>query len=302
MSSTEDYPLITVGVPTYNRPNLLPRALNALAAQSYPNLEVIVSDNHTEGDPITSIIMEYDGKFKKLIFYRQERNIESIPNFLYLLEKAKGEYFMWLTDDDEISPAYILNLYEDLQKNPNAVSAIGGWVALTNLTKRTTLTAKVFPQDNVFVRLTSFFWRADDAFFHGLHRTAAIRACKFHSFSWPNKDVALDWAYIYVLDLIFLGKVIKSNKDDAILFNHMGNEKFYFQHQGRGLIKLITFAALRRINVHLLYNKKILIRHGLIFAILFCVLSFFVLGREFFAASFWLTRAILGKMRRILFN
>jgi len=38
-------PLVTVGVPTYNRPKGLKRALNSLVNQTYQNLEIIVSDN-----------------------------------------------------------------------------------------------------------------------------------------------------------------------------------------------------------------------------------------------------------------
>ena len=38
-------PLVTVGIPTYNRPAGLERTLECIRQQSYTNLEIIVSDN-----------------------------------------------------------------------------------------------------------------------------------------------------------------------------------------------------------------------------------------------------------------
>jgi glycosyltransferase involved in cell wall biosynthesis len=296
------YPLITVGVPTYNRPKLLPRALDALALQTYSNLEIIVSDNHTEGDPVAEIINKYKSKFINLSYFRQSNNIGSIPNFLFLLEKARGDYFMWLTDDDEISPSYVQDLFELLQNTPDATSAMGKWEAITNLTSRVSLVPKVYPQPSALHRLASFYWRADDAFFHGLHRTNAIRKCTYHAFWGPNKEVALDWAYVFVLDLLSLGKVVKSETTNAVLINHMGNEKFYFQHQGKRLTHTLILNALRRINVHVLYNYKIGKKYGVLAAALFCLLSFIVLIREFSASLGWLARAVAAKIWRIAFK
>ena len=43
--SFNSQPLVTVGVLAYNRPKGLQRTLQCMMAQSYPNLEIIVSDN-----------------------------------------------------------------------------------------------------------------------------------------------------------------------------------------------------------------------------------------------------------------
>ena len=38
-------PLVTIGIPTFNRPELLARALTSVAKQDYANLQVLVADN-----------------------------------------------------------------------------------------------------------------------------------------------------------------------------------------------------------------------------------------------------------------
>ena len=43
-------PLVSIGMPTYNRADLFREALALARAQDYPNLEIIVSDNHSTDD------------------------------------------------------------------------------------------------------------------------------------------------------------------------------------------------------------------------------------------------------------
>jgi len=38
-------PLVSIGIPTYNRPNELKIAIESIVNQKYNNLEIIVSDN-----------------------------------------------------------------------------------------------------------------------------------------------------------------------------------------------------------------------------------------------------------------
>ena len=49
-------PLVSVGIPTYNRPELLRRAIDSIVNQTYENLEVIISDNATAGNTVEDIV------------------------------------------------------------------------------------------------------------------------------------------------------------------------------------------------------------------------------------------------------
>jgi glycosyltransferase involved in cell wall biosynthesis len=98
-------PLVTIGVPTYNRANHFLRNVveNALG-QTYENLEVLVSDNcSTDHTP------EVVGSFRdsRVRYVRQERNLGQIGNSNFLVQEARGDYLLVLHDDDRIDPDFI---------------------------------------------------------------------------------------------------------------------------------------------------------------------------------------------------
>jgi glycosyltransferase involved in cell wall biosynthesis len=93
-------PLVTVGVPTYNRANQLERTLNALRGQTYPNLEIIVSDNASEDENVRVVVMRAQAIDSRIKYVLQETNRGAAENFIRLAEMASGEYFVWAADDD----------------------------------------------------------------------------------------------------------------------------------------------------------------------------------------------------------
>ena len=52
-------PVVTIGIPTYQRPELLDKALARLLLQKYKNIKIIVSDNGTDSELIIPIINKY---------------------------------------------------------------------------------------------------------------------------------------------------------------------------------------------------------------------------------------------------
>ena len=42
------YPLVSILIPTYNRPHYFQLALNSALAQTYPNIEIIIGDDSTD--------------------------------------------------------------------------------------------------------------------------------------------------------------------------------------------------------------------------------------------------------------
>jgi glycosyltransferase involved in cell wall biosynthesis len=85
-------PLVTIGLPTYNRAKLLEKSLNTLLAQTYANIEVIVSDNHST-DGTSALMGEMVKKDSRIHYFRQDQPLTAIANAHFTLEKAKGEYF-----------------------------------------------------------------------------------------------------------------------------------------------------------------------------------------------------------------
>ena len=101
MSKDTNMPLVTVGIPTYNRAKGLERTLQCIMQQTYDNLEIIISDNCSTDPDVLSLLNKYAGQDSRIKFFVQEQNITLVPNFQFLLDKATGEYFMWAADDDQ---------------------------------------------------------------------------------------------------------------------------------------------------------------------------------------------------------
>ncbi|NES18735.1 MAG: glycosyltransferase family 2 protein [Symploca sp. SIO3E6] len=117
--SVKDQPLVSIGIPTYNRPQGLRRALESVIKQTYQNLEIIVSDNCSTKTETEMVVREFMKKDERIQYFRQEENIGLFYNKKFIFEVSHGEYFTWLCDDDERSPEYIEVCLEEFNK-PNA--------------------------------------------------------------------------------------------------------------------------------------------------------------------------------------
>jgi len=100
-------PLVSVGIPAYNRPEGLRRTLESITGQTYRNLEIIVSDNCSPDPNVGHIAREFQKLDNRIQYFRQTENTGAMSNFRFVLGKARGEYFMWAADDDFISEDFI---------------------------------------------------------------------------------------------------------------------------------------------------------------------------------------------------
>jgi glycosyltransferase involved in cell wall biosynthesis len=283
--------LVTIAIPTYNRPQMLRRALAAVAAQTYPHLDVIVADNHSAGTEAAQVVGEFTAVIPNLRYVRHERNIGAIENFFYLLSVAHGEYFMWLADDDEVSPNYVAALSELLDRDPGAASAAGHWQLMRSESDGQLMPTSAFPQRSALQRVLRFIWRSDDAFFYALHRTAVLRRARFEGYGWPNRRVFLNWAYVLLFDMVLRGRILLPADSSVRFINHDYTEKDYVGT--RATVFGVVMHVTRRFNVHWLYWKKSFANLNPLYLPLIVLTSIASLVRE--AASL-VTRRALGSV------
>jgi glycosyltransferase involved in cell wall biosynthesis len=247
-------PLVTIGIPTFDRPRLLARSLEAAAAQDYPDLEVLVADNATPGEATRRVVEMYRSNIPRLTFFQHDENIGPLANFRFLLEAAHGRYFMWLADDDEISANYVSSLVELLEADLRASTAAAHWKLMRNEQSGELMPTSSYPQRSALVRALRFIWRSDDAFFYALHRTDVLRQASFGGYWWPNRGVTLNWAYVYLLDVVLRGPVLMAADASVQFINHDYTPKSYASKDGR-LVRMASTIC-RRLNVHYLYWVK----------------------------------------------
>lgn len=115
-------PLVTVAVPVYKNRRYLPGALASVAAQDYPEIDLLISNNGMDPDLLQEVI---DRSCPRP--HRLRRNPDTVPlsaHFNQLVEAARGDYFVLLCDDDEISPDYVYRLCDRLEGRGEAGAAL----------------------------------------------------------------------------------------------------------------------------------------------------------------------------------
>lgn len=122
MSDHGNPKLVSVGIPVYNEIERLADCIGFVRKQTYPNIEICVSDNcSTDGTYDLAQKLLQDWPRSRLI--RQEKNFGFAANWDAVRRLATGEYYMWLAADDEIRPTHIEKMVEQLESHPRAVGS-----------------------------------------------------------------------------------------------------------------------------------------------------------------------------------
>jgi glycosyltransferase involved in cell wall biosynthesis len=89
-------PMVSVLIPTFNRPRYLSEALASVLQQSYTNLQIIVVNDG--GQDVSDVIRSYDDP--RLIFINRAENRGKAYSLNEALARAEGKYIAYLDDDD----------------------------------------------------------------------------------------------------------------------------------------------------------------------------------------------------------
>ena len=106
-------------MPAWNSATFIERTLEALAGQTYSNLEVVISDDAST-DGTAMICARYVAKNPQFRLLCQRKRLGWVGNVNALLQQAKGEYFFFAFHDDPPTPSYVASLLEALDGHPRA--------------------------------------------------------------------------------------------------------------------------------------------------------------------------------------
>ena len=112
---------VTIGIPTINRSKLALRAIQSALAQTYPDIEVIVSDDASTDDTVTRI---REIQNPRLVLFEQKKRLGLVANFDFCLRNATGEFFLLLGDDDVMMPGCIEHLVAPFARDPARVGVV----------------------------------------------------------------------------------------------------------------------------------------------------------------------------------
>jgi glycosyltransferase involved in cell wall biosynthesis len=112
VAETVRRPLVSVLVPTYNRPDLLRRALASIRRQTYRDIEIVVVND--AGRDIAGVLAGLDlGAGIRHVRHAENRGIAAARNSG--LAVARGDIIAYLDDDDAFLPDHVATLVSALQ-------------------------------------------------------------------------------------------------------------------------------------------------------------------------------------------
>ncbi len=110
---------ITIGIPSYNRPQLLGEALASIARQrDFADFEVVVCDDG--GLPETRRVVEACG-LRNLRFLPNEQPLGAVRNWNRCVEEARGDWVTILHEDDLLYPWFLKTVAGQLRDGVAAV-------------------------------------------------------------------------------------------------------------------------------------------------------------------------------------
>lgn len=99
-------PLVSICMPTYNGERFLQEALESAITQTYPNLEIVISDDESK-DRTIAIVESFKKQTNIPIYIYHHKPSGIGANWNYCVQKAKGDYIKFLFQDDVIFPECI---------------------------------------------------------------------------------------------------------------------------------------------------------------------------------------------------
>jgi glycosyltransferase involved in cell wall biosynthesis len=109
-------PVVSVLIPTFNRPDYLRVTLASVLRQSFADFEVIVSDNASPSDPAKIVARFADPRLR---YFRNPSNLGTTGNVLAAYAHARGKYIAILGDDDLWDQDFLAMMVAPLEADPS---------------------------------------------------------------------------------------------------------------------------------------------------------------------------------------
>jgi len=110
-------PLVSICIPTYNGAAFIGEAIQSAIAQTYSNIELIISDDGST-DETVAIAQSFQSQTSVDFRIVLHRNYGLSQNWNFCISQAKGQYIKFLFQDDLLAPECIEKMVAVAQQNP----------------------------------------------------------------------------------------------------------------------------------------------------------------------------------------
>lgn len=108
--------LVSVIIPTYNRGKMLCECVASILESTYTNIEVLIVDNNST-DNTVELIQEVFKRDERVHMIGLKENLMAAGGRNEGIKRAKGEYLLFVDNDNIVYPDMIMYLVEEMEKD-----------------------------------------------------------------------------------------------------------------------------------------------------------------------------------------
>ena len=123
MSKMDNSPKVSVIIPTYNRPNIIGRAIQSVLNQTYQNFEIVIIDDSPNGGTEKVVRVFKDARIR-YVHNKVRGNMPKARNQGVRESSPEAKYIAFLDDDDEWLPQFLEKTVKVLEEKEDRVMVI----------------------------------------------------------------------------------------------------------------------------------------------------------------------------------
>jgi len=121
------HPRVVLGMPAYNRPDALPRALETLLSQTFGDFVIVITDDKPSPE-VQAVVDTYAALDGRIVYEPNPERLGMIGNWRKAFDRAcerypDAEYFAWVSDHDMWHPRWLEALVGALDEDRRSVLA-----------------------------------------------------------------------------------------------------------------------------------------------------------------------------------
>jgi abequosyltransferase len=144
--------ILSVCIPAYNRAAVLPVLLDSILEQQFADYEVLIcEDCSPQRDEIRAVVRNYDRRHPGRIRYLEnESNLGYDGNLRRLIERAKGDFCLFMGNDDLMCPDALRTVGDALARHPDVGVVIRSYQSFQGDPGNIVQTFRYFPDERFF--------------------------------------------------------------------------------------------------------------------------------------------------------
>jgi glycosyltransferase involved in cell wall biosynthesis len=152
MEETRKTKKISICIPAYNRANLLSDLLDSIFCQEYDDFEIVIAEDLSpEQHEIRTISLDYAKRYpQKILYVENNINLGYDGNLRNLINLAKGEYVVFMGNDDLMCQGSLQVISNAIEAESNIGVLIRSYAVFKDTPSKIVQTFRYFENKRIF--------------------------------------------------------------------------------------------------------------------------------------------------------